>query len=158
MSESQPPIRRDNDPAMGPSAANQMAEYSGNWLLTRTGKLAEKPIKVPKVPMYRQLMIQVCLRLARGACSLGEAWEMFRLFMKKKAQIAESTISGIQKKAAFCMNTSLVAPVTWSVLICESPPNTVHRALIVMMNGTISCTMPRVPPAALIPRAAPFWL
>src|SRR5215207_5483221 len=53
LSESQPPNGRDNEPTIGPRATSHTAENSGNWLLTRTGKLAEKPIKEPKVPMYR---------------------------------------------------------------------------------------------------------
>ncbi|MDP8952162.1 MAG: hypothetical protein M3N18_07995 [Actinomycetota bacterium] len=51
LSESQPPTGRDKDPTIGPKAASQIAEYSGNWLFMRTGKLAEKPMNEPKVPI-----------------------------------------------------------------------------------------------------------
>jgi hypothetical protein len=51
LSASQPPKGRLRETTYGPRKARPTSElFSGNWVVISSGKLAEYPIKEPKVP------------------------------------------------------------------------------------------------------------
>src|SRR5215470_3168866 len=109
----------------------------------------------PKVPVYSQHMIQLCLRSKITACSENEAFAAAMSFMPNHAANALAAINGTQMKPAFCSHNGMVCDPLFTIV--GSPPNQPNTPIVTMI-GTTNCTTltPRLPSPALSASALPF--
>jgi hypothetical protein len=141
-SASEPPSGRISEPSSGPSqvsdaAARGVAKSDVNWFCSTWPKANPKPMNEPKVPMYRNDMIQVCG--SRVASRMARGWlrAVDRLSMSSAAPTAATTISGMYTTSTSrgCCTPAVAStsrPTSWT-------------------TGT-----PRLPPPALRPSAQPL--
>ena len=102
----------------------------------------------PKVPMYRNAMIQVWRLRTTCSCSRGADCAVPRLSMKKYA----ATVATIARPAYTQAARSRLIPLSDALTMpnIPAPPTMTGR------KNWISAT-PKLPPAALRPSAAPFF-
>ena len=108
-----------------------------------SGIAAPYPMNEPNVPTYSSDITHVCgLPAALSWSAIGD-FALTRLSMQNHAPAAARSDSGTHTSAMFSRLTALAAPKT------EIPT----------IAGTTSCTVetPMLPPAALMPSAAPFF-